>query len=69
MSDCFPKAETCILAPTLGSLYLFLGSKELTDAFPSIVGFPASLFLFYAAIQKATVETEEDDKKFLSQNK
>jgi hypothetical protein len=30
-----------------------------------VVGLPACLFLFYASILKARVETEEDDAAFL----
>jgi hypothetical protein len=30
------------------------------------LGFPVTIFLFYASIKKAQAETEEDDKRFLS---
>jgi hypothetical protein len=33
-----------------------------------VLGFPTCFFLFLAAIQKAKVETEEDDKAFLKGN-
>jgi hypothetical protein len=32
------------------------------------VGIPASLFLFYAAIQKGIAETEADDAEFQRKN-
>jgi len=31
-----------------------------------VIGYPVTLFLFYASIRKAIAETEEDDKKFLN---
>jgi hypothetical protein len=53
-----------------GSIYQ-LANHQTTpgDMIPvaiALVGVPTGIFLFYAAITKAIVETEEDDKKFLS---
>lgn len=52
----------------VGSLFeLFGGSPKLgvaVSAAIAAVGLPLCLFLFYAAIQKAIAETEEDDRRF-----
>jgi len=55
-----------------GSFFSLLGNKdELVLGFAPtaaivVLGYPLCFFLFYAAIVKAKVETEEDDKAFLS---
>jgi len=46
------------------------GSSPAIGVIPAllitVLGFPASLYLLYAAVKKGAVETEEDDAKFLS---
>lgn len=54
-----------------GSFFNLIGPDEpalglAPTAAIAVVGFPLCAFLFYAAIVKAQVETEEDDKAFLS---
>jgi hypothetical protein len=53
-----------------GSIYQLANHQttpgDMTPVAIALVGFPTGMFLFYAAITKAMVETEEDDKKFLS---
>lgn len=54
-----------------GSFFTLLGKEApvlgfMPTAAIVVVGFPLCAFLFYAAIAKAKVETEEDDKAFLS---
>lgn len=55
---------------TTGSLFELLGGTPQLGFAPTativVLGFPTTLFLFYASIKKAIAETEEDDKRFLS---
>lgn len=56
-----------------GSFFELIGGKP-TLGMPltagiAVVGVPLAGFLFYASILKATAETEEDDKQFLSGKK
>lgn len=62
-----------ILYYRVGSLFnLFNGETEklnfATTAAIAIIGLPLCLFLLFAAIKKAQIETEEDDKEFLNNN-
>jgi hypothetical protein len=59
------------LVRTVGSIFELLGASDPQLGFAptaaiALIGAPSAIFLFYAAIAKATVETEEDDKAFLS---
>jgi hypothetical protein len=54
----------------IGSLFELSGGSP-KFGFPvtaaiAVIGLPLCLFLFYASILKAQVETEEDDKEFLN---
>ena len=54
-----------------GSLFELLGEGEPQLGFAATaaiatIGLPSGLFLLYAAILKATAETEEDDARFMS---
>jgi len=56
-----------------GSVFELIGGKPALGmpltAGIAVVGVPLAGFLFYASILKATAETEEDDKQFLSGKK
>jgi hypothetical protein len=58
------------LHDSTGSIYQLANHQttpgDMTPVAIALAGFPTGMFLFYAAITKAMVETEEDDKKFLS---
>ena len=54
-----------------GSLFELIGDGEPQFGFAvtaaiAAIGLPTGLFLFYAAILKATAETEADDEAFLA---
>jgi hypothetical protein len=63
----------------VGSLFELMDNKDSTStltlgsfgatAAVCVLGIPATLFLFWASILKATAETEEDDKAFLNKTK
>ena len=60
----------CFVLLASGSLFELLGGTPQFGFAPTAaivaLGFPITLFLFYASIRKAIAETEEDDKRFLS---
>jgi len=62
-----------VVGKTKGSLFELIGGSPdlgfVTSAIIAAVGFPSCLFLFYASVRKATAETEEDDRRFLSGDK
>lgn len=71
---CFVKGSlimynVAFTALPIGSSFELMGEKPPLGFAPTAaiaaIGFPACLYLFYAAVLKATAETEEDDAKFL----
>ena len=67
-------ASSMVLAiASTGSIFELSGGSPVMGFIPSlalsVVGIPLCLFLFYAAIRKGIVETEEDDKKFQQNNR
>lgn len=67
----FLTTSPTFVSSVLGSLFELVGGSELQFGFAvtaaiAAIGTPIAMFLFYAAIAKATAETEEDDKAFLS---
>eukprot|EP00587_Corethron_hystrix_P009870 CAMPEP_0113311796 /NCGR_PEP_ID=MMETSP0010_2-20120614/8879_1 /TAXON_ID=216773 ORGANISM="Corethron hystrix, Strain 308" /NCGR_SAMPLE_ID=MMETSP0010_2 /ASSEMBLY_ACC=CAM_ASM_000155 /LENGTH=225 /DNA_ID=CAMNT_0000167485 /DNA_START=31 /DNA_END=708 /DNA_ORIENTATION=+ /assembly_acc=CAM_ASM_000155 len=57
------------ICASISLLEVFTGGSPAIGTVPSIalavVGFPASIFLIYAAIKKGEVETEEDDERYM----
>lgn len=57
------------IAATGSTFELMGGDPKLGLAMTAaiaVVGFPVCAFFFYAAVLKATAETEEDDRQFLA---
>jgi Na+/melibiose symporter-like transporter len=68
------QCRALFFASHAGSLFELIGDKSPQFGFAPtaglvVVGFPVCILLFYAAIRKAMVETEEDDKAFLGNKK